>query len=99
MRELPKWIQEIADEVADIAQNPRRMLKGNSLLATRTNTPKLIGLVERMAGVLEFVMPEYCFGGEAHDSEYCAECELRDGCDRYEALQVLDEYRGEVEGE
>lgn len=63
------------------------------------DVPRLLDLVEQMAGVLERVMPGDCFGGEARFSDYCTKCELRDGCDRHDVLRVLDEYRGEEESD
>ena len=62
----------------------------------RTDVPRLIELVGEMAGALERLMPEECYGGEAEDAAHCNTCQLRDNCDRYMVLRVLAKWRGEV---
>ena len=99
---LPGWIQEMVDEVADITQNPWRVLKGNSLIATRTKMPKLIGLVERMAGMIDCLADElagtYSLICNAQDRIGCMECggsRIHADCLVYDALCLHAEYRGE----
>jgi hypothetical protein len=110
---LPKWIQEIAGKAAEANAGTVNITGADGIRTTHivrgcipkmaevtAAAPRLIGLVERMAEVLDKIAWEYAAElGCAYlddNPDACLACEAHEYCPGCGAAQVLAEYRGEM---